>query len=183
MIASIASRSRSTRSGSLTPNTARQITSKVSARIRSRIANSRARPPSLDLRLGDLADHLAKAAHRRALERRQQQLALAQVLACRRGPAPSCRRARAKRRVRLAGVQVGLVAREQLADRLRVGDVDPGPEDEVADREGVAVATAPAGQRLERALDEERRVDGGGSARARGEGHATESKSRWERAG
>ena len=38
--ASSAARSRSTRSGSVTPKTARQITSNVSARIRSRIGNS-----------------------------------------------------------------------------------------------------------------------------------------------
>ena len=79
--------------------------------------------PARDLSLGDLADDLAEGGHARALERRQQQLALAQVL----GPVQDQHRVRSEgrlhERVRLAGPQVGLIAREQLTDRLRVGHV------------------------------------------------------------
>ena len=69
-------------------------------------------------------------AHRAALERRQQQPPLAQVL----GAVEHEHRALAQRgrqgRVRLARVQVGLVAGEQLADRVRIGDVDALAEDQ-----------------------------------------------------
>ena len=65
----------------------------------------------------------------RSLERRQQQLALAQVLA----PVEDQDRVVAEhgrqRRVRLAGVKVGLIAGEHLADRVRIGDVDADAED------------------------------------------------------
>ena len=122
------SRRRSTRSGSVTPNTARQITSKVSARMRSRRTSSAPGVPAGDLALGHVADHLAERRDPRTLERRQQQLALAQVL----GPVEDQHGVRTEHRlherVGLAGAQVGLIAGEELPNRVRVGDVDAGAE-------------------------------------------------------
>ena len=46
--------------------------------------------------------------------------------------------------------QIGLVAREQLADRLGVGHVDAGAEARHPDREDLAVALVPTAQGVER---------------------------------
>ena len=139
--ATSAARSRSTRSGSVTPNTARQITSKVSARMRSRMHELR-RPARqrVDLALGDLADHLAERA-----APREPWNGGSSSLRWRRCSGPSSTSTECapstggEGRVRLAGAQVGLVAGEQLADRLRVGDVDAGAED----RGSLTVNTSP----------------------------------------
>lgn len=90
------------------------------------------RPPAGDLPLGHVADDVAERRHARSLERRQEQLALAQVLGSveheDRVPAED----RLEDAVGLAREQVRLVAGQQLADRARVGDVDAGAEAEVS---------------------------------------------------
>ena len=169
MTASIAARSLSTRSGSVTPKTARQMTSNVSARIRSRITSSWPGAPASDLGLGDVADHLAERLDRRALERGQKELALAHVLGTVEHQDRVVAEHARERRVRLACMEVRLIAGHQLADRLGVGDVDAGAEDQVLRGEEVAVAAVPAEQRLDRAHHETRRVHGRGGSRARGQ--------------
>jgi hypothetical protein len=84
---------------------------------------------------------------------------LAQVLAPVQGQHRAAPQYRRERRVGLAGAEVGLVAAEHLADRLRVGDVDADAEDEQRHRDQVAVATVPGQQRLQRPLHQAGGVD------------------------
>ena len=97
--------------------------------MRSRITKRSPGTPAGDLALGDVADDRAEGGDGGALERRQQQPALAQVLGAVEHEHRALAEHRRERRVRLAGAQVGLVAGVQLSDRLRVGDVDAGAED------------------------------------------------------
>lgn len=121
----------------------------------------RAPLPARDLGLGDVADHLAEGTDRRALERRQQELALAQVLGSVEHEDRLVAEHGGEGGVRLPRVQVGLVAGEQIPDRRRVGHVYAGAEDQIADGEDVPVAPLPAEQRLQRPADQSRRVDRG----------------------
>jgi hypothetical protein len=127
------------------------------------------RRPARNLGLGDVADHIAKCLDGRSLEGWQQQSALAQVLRSVKHQYRVGTEYRGQRSVCLPGVEVRLVAGEQLADGGRVGDVDARSEDEVLDGEDVAVAAAPAQERFERALDQPSRVDGRGRAGTGGE--------------
>jgi hypothetical protein len=103
------------------------------------------RSPSLqpvDLGLGDLTEGLDS----RPLEGRQQQLALAQVLATVEDQDRFVTEDESEGRVGLARVEVGLVPGQHLADRVGVGDIDASAEDGELDGVGVAVALAPADQ-------------------------------------
>ena len=162
MTATSLSRRRSTRSGCVTPNTARQITSKVSARMRSRSTSC---VPGRQLAISRSATSRMtsrKRGHPRALERREQELSLAQVL----GPVEHQHRVRPEHRlherVGLAGAQVGLIAREQLADRVGIDDVDARAEAGHPHGEHVAVARLPLAQQLERPAAEAHDVDEAG---------------------
>src|SRR5207253_10371094 len=95
---------------------------------------------------------------------RQQQLALAQVRLVVEGEdAVGTERRLQHRRVRLAGVEDGGGAGEDLLDELGAGDVDDAAEEGEADGEDVAVAFAVADEETERVahvapgLDERRR--------------------------
>ena len=66
-------------SGSSAPKTTRMITSSVSACMRGWVANGGAARPALDLGRRELRDQVTVRAHAVAVERRQHQLALAQV--------------------------------------------------------------------------------------------------------
>ena len=113
--------SRSSRSRSSTPKTARMITSSVIACMLGSTAKRRPARPRRHVPLGHLGHHLAVVAHPLAVERRQQQAALAQVL----GPVEQEHRALAEDRrqhhVALAGVEQVRVAGEDLLDRLGIG--------------------------------------------------------------
>jgi len=123
--------------------------------------------------LGDVADDLAKRGHPRALERRQQQLALAQVL----GPVEHKHRMRPKHglheRVGLAGPQVRLISGEELADRLWIGDVDSRAEAQEPHGEHVAEAPVPFAQHRERPVREAQRIHDGRAAGTGRERHRT----------
>ena len=125
--------------------------------------------PARDLALGDVADHRAEGGDGGALERRQQQAPMAQVLGAVEHEHRAVADDDAQRCVRLARTQVRLVAGVERSDRLRVGDVDAGAKDRVAHREAVAVARVPLQQRLERPLCELGEVERGGAARTRRE--------------
>src|SRR5436189_6402708 len=97
------------------------MTSNVSARVRSRmttLADDQLRPglPTFDLALGHLAHDRPERRDARALERRQQQPSLAQVLRPVQHEYRVLAEDRLEERVRIAGQQVRLVARAQLAD-------------------------------------------------------------------
>ena len=104
-------------------------------------------------RLGDLAHQLAVARHALAVERRQHQAALAQVL----GAVEQQHRARAddrrQRCVGLAGAQQLRIGGEDLLERDRVGDEDEGADLGEPDREPVAVATPARVQERQRSRD------------------------------
>jgi len=124
-------------------------------------------PPARRFRLGDLADHRPALVHGRALQRRQQQPALPQMLRSVEHEQGTLAEDRGQWRVRLARVQIRLVAREHLPDRVNVGDVDAGPEDQQRHRHDIAVPAVPAQQRLDRAGHQPRRVHDGGRPRPR----------------
>ena len=122
-------RKRARRSSPRTPNTARRITSSVIDCMRGRSAKGRAERPALDLALRDVGDQLTVAAHPLAVERRQQQLALAHVVVLverQQRELPERRLEHAP--VGLARVDRARVAREDLLDGLRLGEVGHPPE-------------------------------------------------------
>src|SRR4051794_6484829 len=74
-------------------------------------------------------------------------------------------------RIGLTGEQVRLVAREQLPDGIRVGNVDAGAETQIAHGEHIAVAPVPAAEDDQRAPRELSRGDRRWSPRSRRQGH------------
>ena len=101
----------------------------------------RARRPALDLRRRDLVDQLGVAAHALAVERRQQQLALAHVLVAVEGEQRVGAQHRSERAGgRLAAAEVLRVARERLLHHRRIGHV--GDEAEAGEPPGEHVAVA-----------------------------------------
>ena len=113
-----------------------------------------AQRPAVDLPLGDVRDHLRVALDRLAVERRQQQLALAQV----------ARADRRQHRVRpddrpqrrLAGERWGLLGAggEQRAHMFGVPGDDRPAGDDAGDAEDLAELAAPAEHELDLALAE-----------------------------
>lgn len=112
------------------------------------------RTPTVDLTLGCLMDDPSELGDVAALERGQQELALAQVAR----PVEDEHRVgaqhRCEERVRLAGEQVGLVSGEQVADRVGIRDVDPGAEAREPDGERVAVLGLPLAQPVQGPVQE-----------------------------
>ena len=110
-------------------------------------ANGRADRPARDLVRGRLRHQLDVAPHALAVERRQQQLALAHVrVLVERQQRVLAERVAEHGRVRLAGVEAARVAGEELLDELRLGDVDELSEEREAAAEDVAVALAASAQ-------------------------------------
>ena len=96
--------------------------------------------PALDLPHGDLGHRLAVALHPLAVERRQQQLALADVRLLVEDQDRVLAEDRAQDLVALAGVEDARIAGEDLLDERRVGHHHPGPFVGDPDREHVAEA-------------------------------------------
>ena len=89
---SSAARSASLSSGSRLPKITRWITSSVTACIRGRRLAAVAGRPRVELRVGDLGDRRRPALERLAVEGRQHQPALAQVLVAVQDQHASCGR-------------------------------------------------------------------------------------------
>ena len=123
-----------------TPKTVRMITSSVIACIVGHADERLAGGPALDLARRDLGHRLLVAAHARAVERRQHQLALRHVGVLVEQQHRVAAEHRQQHHVRLAGMQQPRVAREDLLDRVRIGNEDPRALVGDLQREHVAVA-------------------------------------------
>ena len=95
---------------SATPKTTRRITSRVTACIRGWIGNSSPERPGVDLGVDDLLDHRLVGAHPLAVEGRQHQLAVGEVV----GAFEQQQRARAEDRL-----EEDVAARRQAVARAR----------------------------------------------------------------
>ena len=100
--------------------------------------------PAGDLLARGLGHRLDVALHALAVERRQQQLALAHVLRVVEQQHGVLAERRAQDHVRFAGVEDGGIAREHLLDHVRVGEHHDRPDLAEADREHVAVLAVAA---------------------------------------
>ena len=110
--------------------------------------------PAVDLRVGGSQHDRLERLHPLAVEAREQQPSVAQVLVAieqeHRPPADD----RAEERVRLAGVEAIVRALEQLLDERRVVDEHEAAVEQRAERDGAPIAAA-AGLEVARAAEHE----------------------------
>jgi hypothetical protein len=105
------------------------------------------------------------------VERRQQQAALRQVLVLIEQQERAWAEDRLHEAVRVACVEHGRIAGEDLLQDRRIGDVDQVPHPDEADGEDVAVALDATLEKPQRVADEPRRLDQRRARGSRGKRH------------